>query len=304
MNIAQYLNKPEYIFRPSQICRRMWHTIKRENNEYERVALPWKTEINVRPNEVIGHSIVTMGVYDLCVTEVLWRLIDLGDTAVDVGANIGYMTSIMAKRVGKTGRVFSYEPHPGIYEEFCENKRMWQGTCGLPQIESRQIALSNISGIGMLNMPPHFKDNQSVASILDETCEQVAGSAEQCPVILVRLDDIINLEHQIAIIKLDVEGHELKVLQGGSKIITHNVRDIIFEEHKGFPNEASLFLESRGFTVFRLYKELWGPRLEHPGGKPGGHLLPWEPPNYLATKEPMRAIERLKKRGWQAFSDN
>ncbi|MDT5062885.1 MAG: hypothetical protein QOH63_3344 [Acidobacteriota bacterium] len=282
----------------------MWHTVKRGNNKYEIVALPWETEIKVRPNEVIGHSIVTMGVYDLCVTEVLWRLIDLGETAVDVGANIGYMTSVMAKRVGATGRVFSYEPHPEIYDEFCENKRMWQETRGWQQIESQNVALSNTSGIGTLNMPPHFRENRGVASLLDETNKQADSHACQCPITLARLDDLMNDNYPVSIIKLDVEGHELKVLQGGDKVITHHVRDIVFEEHGGYPSGVTYFLENRGFTLFRFYKGIWGPRLESPAGKLKGSLLPWEPPSYLATKDPSRVTKRMEKRGWQAFSKN
>ena len=48
------------------------------------------------------------GIYDLIVTEILWRLINKGEIAVDVGANIGYMTSLMAAKVASSGKVYSY----------------------------------------------------------------------------------------------------------------------------------------------------------------------------------------------------
>jgi FkbM family methyltransferase len=303
MKIGQYLNKPEYIFRPSQLFRRMWRAVKRGTNEFETVTLPWEIEITVRPNETIGHSIVTLGVYDLGATEVLWRLIDLGETTVDIGANIGYMTSVMAKRVGETGRVFSYEPHSEIYDEFCENKRKWQEINGWYHLESQKVALSNTSGIGTLNVPPHFTENRGVASLLDARCEQI-DHACQCPVALATLDDLMNDDHAVAVIKIDVEGHELKVLQGGAKVIMGHVRDIVFEEHGKYPSEVTSYLENCGFKVFRFYKEILGPRLQSPAETPQGALLPWESPNYLATKDPSRAISRMEKRGWQAFSSN
>lgn len=37
-----------------------------------------------------------MGVYDLPVSETIWRLLDPGDYAIDVGASLGHMTGIMA----------------------------------------------------------------------------------------------------------------------------------------------------------------------------------------------------------------
>lgn len=304
MKIAKYLNKPEYVFRPSQLCRRMLHSVKGSNNKFERVTLPWKIQINVRPNETIGRSIVTMGVYDLSVTEALWRLIDPSEITLDVGANVGYMTSLMAKRVGETGKVYAYEPHPEIYEELCENKRMWQETYGWYQIESQCVALSNTSGVGMLNIPPHFEENRGVASLLNDLNEQGDDNSYQYPVPLAKLDDLMNGGYPVAVIKLDVEGHELEVLQGGEKVITRYVRDIIFEEHGDYPSEVTYFLEDRGFTLFGLYKDIWGPRLELIAGKPRSRALPWEPPSYLATRNAERAMKRMERRGWQAISNS
>ena len=278
-------------------------SIKKGDNVFELVTLPWGIKIKVRPRETIGRSIATMGVYDLSVTEVLWRLIDPREVAVDIGANIGYMTSIMAKRVGERGKVYSYEPHPEIYKELCENKSLWQETYGWHQIEIQNLALSTTSGVGTLNIPSHFRQNRGVASLLDVVSGQSDSSDCQCPVALARLDDLMNDDCSIAVIKIDVEGHELKVLQGGANVIAHHARDIIFEEHGGYPSKVTCYLEDHGFTVFRLYKELWGPHLEHAEGKSTGCLLPWEPPSYLATKEPLRAIKRMKKRGWQALSN-
>jgi FkbM family methyltransferase len=304
MSIAEYLNKPEYIFRPTQIYRRMRYSMRGSNVNFEKVILPWNVEIKVRPNESIGRSIVTMGVYDLSVTEALWRLIDPCETAIDVGANIGYMTSVMAKRVGTGGKIYSYEPHPEIYQELCENKRVWQEGCGWSQIESRCLALSDSSGFGLLNMPPAFTGNRGVASILDDTVSQNNDTSCNCPVALAKLDELVADSSPVDVMKIDVEGHELKVLQGGINVITRRVRDIVFEDHGGYPTEVTSLLESLGFTVFKLYKELRGPRLESPEETLRARTLSWEAPSYLATKDPLRAIKRLEKRGWQSFSGN
>ena len=54
--------------------------------------------------------------YETEVTESLWRLARVGDLAVDVGANIGYMTSILAVKAGARGKINSFEPHPTIFQ--------------------------------------------------------------------------------------------------------------------------------------------------------------------------------------------
>jgi FkbM family methyltransferase len=45
--------------------------------------------------------------------------------AVDVGANIGYMTSLMAHKVGLSGKVIAFEPHPAIYKRLVNNVQDW-----------------------------------------------------------------------------------------------------------------------------------------------------------------------------------
>src|SRR5213596_3121288 len=49
------------------------------------------------------------------VSEVLWRLVHAGDICLDIGANIGYMTSLLAIKTGDGRRVFAFEPHPKIF---------------------------------------------------------------------------------------------------------------------------------------------------------------------------------------------
>lgn len=43
---------------------------------------------------------------------------------MDVGANIGYFTLLMARQVGPGGRVIAFEPLPTVYSVLCENLRL------------------------------------------------------------------------------------------------------------------------------------------------------------------------------------
>ncbi len=61
--------------------------------------------MRVRPAEGVGRSLWRLGVYDLVTCELCWRLLDPGETAVDVGANIGVVTGLLARRAGPAGEV-------------------------------------------------------------------------------------------------------------------------------------------------------------------------------------------------------
>jgi hypothetical protein len=103
-----FLDKPEYIFQPFRIIKRLrFRPIGRVS-----ALLANGTPIVVNTNEDIGRLIATLGIYDLVVSEAITRLLDPGDVAVDAGANIGYMSAIMAEQVGPDGRVMSFEPNP------------------------------------------------------------------------------------------------------------------------------------------------------------------------------------------------
>jgi len=299
MQLPNYLNRPEYIFRPLQIYRRLLQANNKETNKIENILLPWGVTIKVCPssNEVVGRSLWLMGIYDLIVTEVLWRLIESGETAIDVGANLGYMTTIMAKKVGKTGKVWCFEPNPEVYKELSKNVASWHKTLDWNQINTQQIALSNQSGVGVLSVPTN--NREEAALISSQELQGQENLAESYTVTLARLDEILKNSGQISLMKIDVEGHELEVLQGATELISkQQIRNIIYEDHSGYPTPVSKFLEQHGYTIFRIWKGFWKPLLEPPTKK---LVHQWEPPSYLATKEPSRATELLKKRGWSSL---
>src|SRR4051812_44226471 len=102
--------KAEYLYRPVQLVRRF--RPPRDINADSLVsALPWGQRLRTPPRTNIGQQLAVLGVFDLMVTGALWRLADPGETALDVGANIGYMSAVRARGVGRGGRVIGYEPH-------------------------------------------------------------------------------------------------------------------------------------------------------------------------------------------------
>ncbi|MBD2437145.1 FkbM family methyltransferase [Nostoc sp. FACHB-110] len=297
MNIIHYLNRPEYFFRPQQVINRILATNQDKSKEYKFVKFPWGVNINISTNiyDPVNLAVSRTGVYDLIVTEILWRLLDSGETAVDVGANIGYMTGLMAARTGKTGKVYSFEPNPEVYRELLKNIHEWQSNLGWNHINLEQIALSDRTGIGLLCV----SENREAGKLTEASVSNSSTNYEQTyNVTIKRMDEVIN--DDIGVMKLDVEGHELSVLQGATKLITHNrIRDIVFEEHKGYPSSVSDFLEAQGYKIFRIWKGFWKPILHSPEQN---YIHPWEPPSFLATLDEKRVKTRLQKSGWMSLN--
>lgn len=308
MKLIGYLNRPEYLFRPTQIYKRFFQPNLNQPQEFVEVPLPWGIKIKVRPDDDLGLALLKMGIYDLSVTEIIWRLIDPGETALDIGANIGYMTSIMANRVGKTGKVLAFEPHPEIHAELLANLNLWKETQNWQQIQAYSIALSNQTGTGILATSNYFNSNRGTAALAppqDFPNSNLSLETHQYSVTLKTLDEIISFSDPIDLIKIDVEGHEMAVLEGAKDLIqNHRIRDIVFEDHQPYPSPVTHFLESNQYTIFRISKGFLKPRLESPNQKLPDYIPFWEPPSYLATQNPQRVSKRLQKWGWYSLQTN
>jgi FkbM family methyltransferase len=279
------LLKPEYLWRPRQILRRL--SFQPSNDA--TLHLPWDCTISACSAEIIGRSIAAQGVYDLPVTEAIMRLTDAGDTALDIGANIGYMSLVFALSAGRRGRVVCFEPNKDVLPRLLRNVRGWKSLPIAP-IEVRTVAISDRDGEGYLGFPPEYDQNCGVASLAINGC---------MPVELRRLDSL-----EIAgadLMKVDVEGHEAEVFAGARNLLAGRlVRDILFEEHQPYPARSHKILLDHGYRIYRLTRSVWRPLLLPAEAPPRQAYLP---PNFLATADPPRAQKRLHGRGWYALSN-
>ena len=293
------LHKPEYFYRPGQLFRRLRHTLG-TRHATAIVRLPWGLPLRIHPEETIGHAIVTTGLYDLPVSETLWRLTDPAGCAVDAGANVGHMTSILALQTGVGGQVWSFEPHPEIFEELCVNVKSWTAASGQGKIHLEQLALSDHSGTGWLTTAAHFAQNRGTATLAASDTGR-GDNSRKIPVPLRTLDEVLGENQNVGMLKIDVEGHELAVLQGARRLLeTGRIRDLVFEDHASFPTPTTTFLSARGYSIFRIEKQFSGPLLAPP--ERISTTPSWAPPSYLATSNPDRARERMRPRGWQCLA--
>lgn len=285
--------KPEYLFRPSQLVRRVLRSGRCRDARLVQV-LPWGLPLEISSSDEIGLAIWRLGVYEIGLCEVAWRLLAPGETACDVGANIGYVTSLLAARAGSSGRVLAFEPHPGLHQALIQQLARWKERPVAP-VELHALALSDHPGTAWLAESPDFDRNCGTSHLGDRENADAAGYEVATSTIDLVTRDL----GPIGLAKVDVEGHELSVFQGGrTTLASGRLRDLIFEEHHGFPSPPSRFLLDLGFTIFRIDQDFLGPRLAPPETPASSH---WRPPNFLATRDPERATRLTSPRGWRVL---
>jgi FkbM family methyltransferase len=177
------------------------------------------------------------------------ELLKSGDVFVDAGANFGVYSLLSARLVGVGGRVFAFEPIPQI----CELLRTNALRNNLAALKVMDLALAEHMGTASLALHA-----DSGRSSLRPMKDDVVSSIE---VRTSTLDQEIDPSVVVSVIKLDVEGFELSVLRGASRILRESRPLILFENNPDALSEASastemLVQELRGFG-YEIYE--WGP---------------------------------------------
>jgi FkbM family methyltransferase len=233
------------------------------------------------------------------VTETLWRLTEPGELAIDAGANIGYTASILGIKVGPRGRVICFEPHPQVFESLRENVEIWKRDPRCGSFALHQVALGIESGHALLCTNDWFQSNRGTAWISNK--EESTPDLTVIDVLIQNLDSLLDESEKIGVLKMDVQGSELAVLQGMTRLLERKaVRDIVFEEEAPFPAPTHVYLKSKGYSIFGIQELFTGVRCL-PDAQPSFDPATGPIPNYLATLNPGRAKARLGPAMWRSF---
>jgi hypothetical protein len=164
------------------------------------------------------------------------------------------------------------------------------------------MALGDHDGEAVLGVPENFSANRGLASLMPDNLPADATRLGEV-VQLRRLDHIVGQAEPVGLIKIDVEGHELGVLEGATGLFDGGgVRDILFEDHAEDPFETpvSRFLRERGYSLLYLSRDMFGLKvgdLKHGMQELKGAAYY----NCLATTDPERALARLRGKGWSVL---
>ncbi|MFP4053259.1 MAG: FkbM family methyltransferase [Phycisphaerae bacterium] len=134
--------------------------------------------------------------------ELVTVLVEEGDLAVDIGANVGWYASLLCRQVGRGGQVHAFEPNPYL-------TRLLQSLAGEhPQLTVHRAALGDCAGKTDFYIPHNW---------ISGSCRPSNGSARQFTVPMARLDQV--LPRRPDFVKLDAEGAEMDILAGGRSVL-------------------------------------------------------------------------------------
>jgi FkbM family methyltransferase len=201
-----------------------------------------QTEITIythrRPDRLFDHYAASRTFYELDLLQAAADLYRPGSWIVDAGANIGNHTVFFAKIIG--ANVVAFEPYEKSREILLANIAANQCADKVMVIGH---ALGSTSGRGHAHSPNHA--NLGMVRIISDTTGDVTVSA---------LDDLRGPEIDISILKVDVEGGELAVLEGAAATLA-SCRPHVFAEASERPAFESIrdFLSAFGYHVVRQY---------------------------------------------------
>jgi FkbM family methyltransferase len=163
-------------------------------------------------------------------------------TVIDVGANIGYFTIEISKYLDSSSRVIAIEPSP---TNFSRMQKVVKEKKLAPRISLVLAGLSEASGWGSLEIDPSNPANHKISE------EQNAAKSVE----LQTLDGITENLHNVALVKIDVQGYELTVLKGGKRLLREQSPALLIEiDNRTNTNLAEKiwdYLEANNYRMFR-----------------------------------------------------
>ena len=198
----------------------------------------------------IGRSLDLYGEWAEGELELLGLLIRPGDTVVDVGANLGTHTTFFAGRVGSAGRVIAFEPQRIVFQMLCANLAL----NGLPNVYAHLAAAGRAAGsIEVPDVAYAEPGNHGGVSL---AAPHTGAPGARVP--LLALDDL-GID-RCRVLKIDVEGMELDVLEGGRALVAA-ARPIIYLENNDASRSPALieWLLARGYHLFWHLSRFFNP---------------------------------------------
>lgn len=175
------------------------------------------------------------------------RHCEIGATVLDLGANIGLTALLASKLVGPTGRVVAVEPYPSNFRLLTEN--IARNGARNTRAINRAIA----SKRGVVTMASGPQGNRTNAKVTDDGYELPAETIDS----LVEELAITSLD----LVKLDIEGYEMKALEGALETLRAQRPSIFIElsddqlvENGTSASEVVGFLQDLGYSVAEATK--------------------------------------------------
>lgn len=182
----------------------------------------------------------------------LKNVINKGDICIDIGANLGYLTTLFSRLVGTNGKVYAIEPIKPIFEVLRSNTRNLKNVEILPFAlgeENKSIQLGNntVNKKGFMATGSNFIIDANSKTDVTFDAEMRKGS------------EIFNKLEKLNFIKCDIEGYEAIVLTELEPVISKHRPILLIETGGDNRKKLIKFFEDRDYKSYILNKDVLSP---------------------------------------------
>jgi len=157
---------------------------------------------------------MSLGLYEPDVARLIYKSLCAGDVFFGIGANAGYFTLIAAKAVGATGQVIAFEPVSKNIKTITEQIAL-NGLEAKCRVEP--FAISDCDGKASIVIPER-NANAHLADTLAPHIVNQQGAIEE--ITCITLDNYVAQNAWPTLVKIDIEGAEVKALRGAEKMLS------------------------------------------------------------------------------------
>ncbi|HEX4434823.1 MAG TPA: FkbM family methyltransferase [Acidimicrobiales bacterium] len=259
-----------------------WHWRTRHGGDAV-VTVDGRTRLVARPHQFSAVWTVYDGVHEWEELQFCLRYLRPGDHFVDVGANVGVFSTLVGTRIPGV-RITAVEPFPPVREDLLANLAL--NDLDVTVVDS---ALSDVAGSATFEVL-----GRDVLNRLAADDHGGGGGTTSITVPVTTLDELAGGDPP-ALIKIDVEGSELRVMEGARRLLLNEAAaPVLLFEHAGHgahfgisPADVRAFLAEVGYGIYLL----------------DGGLSPWHsddlPPtlNVVACRDVAAVRDRLHSPG-------
>lgn len=198
----------------------------------------------------VQFNLFIYGQYENNETKLVRKLCRNESVFFDIGANVGYY-SLIAAKTNPNNRIYAFEPVSRTYERAAANIKLNQ----LNNVFLHKKIISNHSGVASINVGN--ENNWGMSSLVQH--DQLSGNSEQ--VESITLDNFVKEQkiNRLDLVKIDVEGFEMNVLEGMNDtlnlfkpIILIEILDHNLEANGHKPSDIYNFLWEKGYHSYKI----------------------------------------------------
>jgi FkbM family methyltransferase len=207
----------------------------------------------------IQNTLFFHGEYETVLTRIIRSLLRNGDVCIDVGANFGWYTTLFRLCCGASAQIHSFEPMPPTFAELKANVELMGSP---PNVFINHLALGDKPGELSINLFEGLSSGH--ASLSDQGRDDAV--AYRCDVATLDAYLMEKSVDSVNVVKVDIEGAELRFLNGAQKLFDQDAPPIFLMEMalnqtKNFgyvPNDLVDFIRQHGEYEFYRADELSG----------------------------------------------